>query len=318
MGSWSRLHSTPDLVETGHHRDARRPSRVRRTRLVSAVAIAPALILALVFIAYPVFQTARLAFSEWDGLGEPTYVGLVNFQRLLIDATFQAAVRNTLYFAVVVTSLTMILGTAFAIAIDRRVRLWRVYLFFYFLPVVMPLTAIALIWVNALDPNYGSVDRLIALVDARWRQAFLSDSSLAMTSICLVAIWASTGFAMVLMLGGVRRIPREVQEAATLDGVDAWTRATRITVPLSKDVLATVALLQLIWSFKVFDIVQAMTRGGPGDSTQVLGTLIYKDAFLLHEFGYASAIAIVTSVIIGVISGAYLLVFRPGRVQRHG
>ena len=236
---------------------------------------------------------------------------------MLGDSEFLTAVKNNLFFAAVVTLGTVGLGTAFALVIDRRVRFWRTYKIVFFLPLVLPMTIVAILWANALDPHYGSVNWVLGKINPDWVGAFLSDPGLAMVIVCLVAIWMFAGFPMVIVLGGLKNIPTEIQEAATLDGVSARQRAFFISLPLSRDVLATVILLQIIFSFKVFDLVFALTRGGPGTSTQVLGTLIYRQAFLLGNFGYASTTALLATIAIVIFTFVYLRRIRPSAIERH-
>jgi len=279
---------------------------------------APALVLALAFIVYPVIETIRLSFFEWPGLGPATFVGLDNFVGLASDSDFATAVENNFLFAVVVTVGTVGLGTAFALAIDRRVAFWRVYRFVFFLPYILPMTIVAIMWANALDPNYGWLTGIVSLINPEWGVGALANPDTAMYVVCLVAIWQFAGFPMVMMLGSLSSIPRDIVEAARLDGAGPVQMAWRISLPLCKDMLTTVVLLQLIFSFKVFDLVQALTGGGPGSSTQVLGTLIFREAFVEAKFGYASAIALVASLSIIAISLVYLAVLKPGRIERQG
>jgi ABC-type sugar transport system permease subunit len=236
---------------------------------------------------------------------------------LLSDGDFRVAIGNNLLFAFVVTVGTVVIGTALALAIDRRVRFWRIYRFVFFLPYIMPITVIAILWSNALDPNFGWITQLLRFIPGV-SSGLLASPNSAMWVVCWVAVWQLAGFPMVYMLGALGTIPTEIREAARLDGAGPLQTALRVSIPLCKDTLATVVLLQLIFSFKVFDIVQALTQGGPGNSTQVLGTLIYRDAFINNTFGYASAVAVVATLIIVIISLAYLAVFKPGKIERHG
>lgn len=278
----------------------------------------PALVLTLLFIVYPIVETVRLSFVQWGGLGPSTFVGWDNFVALLADDDFLTAIRNNLLFAVIVTIGTVGLGTVFALAIDQKVRLWRLYRFVFFLPYILPMTVIAIMWSNALDPNYGWAQAILNWINPALSNGVLANPHTAIFVVCAVAIWQFAGFPMVLGLGGLRAIPAEIVEAARLDGANPFQIAFQISLPLCKDVIATATLLQLIFSFKVFDIVQALTGGGPGSSTQVFGTLIYRDAFVEGNFGYASAIALVTSIAIIVISLVYLAVLKPGRMERNG
>lgn len=292
-------------------------TQVGRGNLVALLLVLPALLLAGLFIGYPVVRTALLSFQDWPGLGPAESVGLANFAELLGDPNFARAISNNLLFAVVVTVSTVTLGTVFALPIDRRIRFWRFYRFVYFLPYIVPITVIAIMWSNAFDPHFGWGTRLLEFIPAA-AGGLLANPDTAIWVVCWVAVWHLAGFPMVYMIGALGGIPAEIKEAALLDGAGPVQTALRITIPLCKDTLATIVLLQLIFSFKVFDLVQALTRGGPGSSTQVLGTLIYREAFINSRFGYASAVALAATGVIVAISLVYLAVFKPASIDRHG
>jgi ABC-type sugar transport system permease subunit len=296
----------------------RHPVRGRHREIwVTVVLMLPALILAAVFLLYPIINTIQLSFQDWPGLGPATSAGFSNFTQLVSDPGFRTAITNNLLFAVVVTAGTVGLGTVLALAIDNRVRFWRIYRFVFFLPYVMPITVVAIMWSNALDPNFGWVTHTLSFIPGV-SDGLLDTPSSAIWGVCWVAIWQLSGFPMVYMVAALSTIPPEVEQAAQLDGAGPVKLAWRVSLPMVRDTLATVVLLQLIFSFKVFDLVQALTQGGPGNSTQVLGTLIYRDAFINNDFGYASAVAVVATIIIVLISLAYLAVFKPGKIERHG
>ncbi|WP_443197192.1 carbohydrate ABC transporter permease [Pseudarthrobacter sp. 1C304] len=261
-------------------------------------------------------ETIRLSVYEWPGLGPLTFVGLDNYTNLLKDNAFWSSLKNNLLFAVLLTAGTIGLGLVFALAIAGRVRFWRAYQFIIFLPHILPVTVVAILWTNSLDPNFGWLTQLLRPINPQWSD-LLGNPETAMMVICLVSIWQHAGFPMVMFAGALSSLPAELIEAARLDGANATQLAWRIQLPLIKDVIATVVLLQMIFSFKVFDIVQAMTAGGPGSSTEVLGTLIYRSAYTDGDFGMASATAVLASVIITVISFVYLSFLRPAKMERH-
>lgn len=279
--------------------------------------VLPAVALSFLFVLYPVAETFRLSVHEWPGIGPLTFVGLDNFANLLVNSEFWNSLKNNLLFALLLTGGTIGLGLLFALAISGRVRFWRAYQFIIFLPHILPVTVVAILWTNSLDPNYGWLTQLLRPINPEWSD-LLGNPQTAMIVICLVSIWQHVGFPMVMFAGALSGLPGELLEAAKLDGANGWQMATRIQLPLIKDVIATVVLLQLIFSFKVFDIVQAMTAGGPGSATQVLGTMIYRSAYTEGDFGMASATAVLASLIITVISFIYLSFLRPAKMERNG
>lgn len=296
---------------------ARTPWRVRARRHGVLWWVLPAVALSTLFVLYPVLETFRLSTVSWPGIGPMTFVGMDNFAELLGDGDLWLALRNNATFALLMTTGTVGLGMLFALAISGRVRFWRAYQLIIFLPHILPVTVVAILWTNALDPHYGWLADMLSTVRPEWAN-LLGDPSTAMVVICLVSIWQHAGFPMVLIAGALSGLPPNVLEAARLDGVSAVQMATRIQLPLIKDVIATVVLLQLISSFKVFDIVLAMTGGGPGSATNVLGTLIYRHAYSEGDVGMAAATAVIASLVITVVSFVYLWLLRPATSERAG
>src|SRR5262249_21298607 len=144
---------------------------------------------------------------------------------------------------------------------------------------------------------------------------WLGDPNVALIPIILVSIWQYAGFPMIIFLAAIENIPSEIHDAATLDGVTWWQRVIKIILPLVMNVVAVIVMLQLIFSFKVFDIVWAMTKGGPGNASSVLGVYLYRIAFDYTKFGYGSAVAVMMFLIIFVLSMIYLRLFRPDRIE---
>jgi ABC-type sugar transport system permease subunit len=276
----------------------------------------PAAILSAVFVLIPALGSVVLSFFDWNGVGQPAFVGGANFVDLANRDSFRNALGNTVLFAVLLTAGTVVIGALLAAAIDRRVRAWRLFKFVFFLPVILPMTVTGIFWAGALDVHFGVINEILRRIDPSLPQPWLAQPGTALVACVLVAVWQFAGFPMIILLAGMQSISADIHEQATLDGVTALQRLTAITLPLIKPVLATVVLLQLIWAFNVFDIVWVMTRGGPGDSTSVLGTTIYRQAFGLGDFGGASAIATVSSLMIMAVSLAYLRYFRPAGIGR--
>ncbi len=290
---------------------SRRPGKA----VLGIIAI-PAVVLSAVFMLIPAASSVVLSLFSWNGVGAPQFVGTRNYGRLLEEPTFSHALSNTALFAVLLSAGTVLLGTILAAAIDRRVTAWRLFKFVFFLPVILPMTVTGIFWAGALDVHFGIANEVLRFIHPSLPQPWLAEPSTAVGAIVLVAIWQFAGFPMIIILAGMQAISGDIHEQATLDGVSARQRLTKITLPLIRPVLATVVLLQMIWAFNVFDIVWVMTRGGPGDATSVLGTTIYREAFTFADYGGASAIATVSSVIIMAISLVYLRYFRPAGIGR--
>jgi raffinose/stachyose/melibiose transport system permease protein len=269
------------------------------------------------FLVYPLFESVRLAVTGPVAGGE-AFVGLDQFARLADDRVARGAIINTLVFALGTALGTVAIGTAIAIAIDRKIRLAGVFKFLIFLPVVLPAVFMGLVWANGLDPNFGWVGRIVGQIHPSLNHPWLADPQTALLSVMAMTVLQYAGFAMIIVLGALQDVPADLHEAATLDGASATDRAIYVTLPLVRDVVVIVFLLQFINGAKVFDQVFVMTQGGPGTSSEVMSTFVYRMAFRLQEFHYAAAGAVATSVLIVVLALAYLAVFRSRQVSRAG
>jgi ABC-type sugar transport system permease subunit len=313
----------PDQLAGGADVDrAHMPGRVGklwaqiRRNYIAYLFLTPAFFLMIVFLAVPLIQSLILSFYQWNGINQRTWVGLENFRRLLTDdSVFLLALKNNTFFSLSTTTGTVVLGFLLALAIERRVRGWRFFKVAYFLPVMMSTTVVGLLWGRLFDPVFGPINTLLKSLGWQQPPDWLGDPNLALFSTIGVSIWQYAGFPMIIFLAAIESIPAEIHDAATLDGVTWFQRATRIILPLVMNVVAVIVMLQLIFSFKVFDIVWAMTTGGPGDASNVLGIYLYRTAFRYTQFGYGSAIAVMMFLIIFILSMVYLRLFRPEHVE---
>ena len=268
--------------------------------------LTPAVVMMLAFLAMPLFESLQLSLFDWNGLLPPKYVGLDNFAELLEDRFFWGALWHTLAFAGVATLGTVLIGFLLAVVISRGAWGSSVYRVVFYLPVMLPMTVTGALWARIYENNFGLLNTLLRTIglDAL-ASPWLGTVNLSLWAIVAVSIWQFSGFPMIVLLAAIENISQEIHEAATLDGVNEWQRLRFLIVPLIRPVLISISMLQLIFSLKVFDLVWIMTKGGPGESSTVLGTYLYKEAFELHEYGYASAVAVVMFIVIFAITYAY-------------
>jgi ABC-type sugar transport system permease subunit len=280
------------------------------------VYLLPAFVLTGLFVLYPAIGSVRLSFFSWPGYGPKQSVGLRNFKDLLADANLRGAAFHSLEFALITTVLCVGVGTAIALALDRKIRGHRVFQFIIFLPVILPSTFIALAWANGYDPYFGWATQVLSVfgLSHNW----LADPQTTILALALPYVLQSVGLPMIIVLAALGEIPSEIHEAATLDGVSAVRRARSISLPLVRDAVSTVALLLFIWGYTNFEFSFIMSNGGPGSSGDMVGTFVYDEAFQRQRFGYAAAAAIVTSVILAIAAMIYLTIFRPRGIQRAG
>ncbi len=230
-----------------------------------------------------------------------SYVGLSNYERLLEDGRFWNAVWNTVLFVGGSVPLQIGLALALAIVLAGRLRKAGFFRTIFFLPVAASLVGVSVIWQWIYHPRLGVLNELLSMIGVQGPN-WLSSSTWAMPAIILLVVWTGTGYYMVIYLAGVLDISREYYEAAVLDGANGWQQFRFVTWPLLAPVTYLVIVLQVINSFQVFTTVFVMTGGGPARATEVLVYYLYQRAFESHEFGYASAIAVVLFLSLAVLT----------------
>ncbi len=306
--------SSQQSLETAAPRPFARPQpsvRARAKRWLQKNAmwylfLAPALLMLFAFMAIPLFKSLELSFYQWNGLRPREYVGLENFTDLVEDRFFWGALQHTIVFAVFATLGTVGIGLLLAVAISRRVLGSGIFRIAFYLPVMLPMTVTAALWVRIYETNYGLLNTLLREIGlGAFAQQWIATPQTALGSIIAVAVWQYSGFPMVVLLAAIENIPNDLHEAATLDGVSEFQRLRFITVPLIRPVLISISVIQVIFSLKVFDLVWVMTKGGPGESSSVLGTYLYRKAFELQDYGYASAVAVTMFLIIFTVTYTY-------------
>jgi multiple sugar transport system permease protein/alpha-1,4-digalacturonate transport system permease protein len=246
----------------------------------------------------PVLASLALSFLDWDPYSTPRWVGLANFQRMIHNDTFWTALQNTAYYAVGHVPLTLIASLGFAVLLNQKlkgVRFFRTALFF---PYLTSLVAVAVVWNMLLSPDLGPVNQLLRAVGVDHPPGWTTSTTWAMPAVIMASVWRDLGYYMILYLAGLQTIPAELYEAAQVDGASAWQRFWNITVPSLRPTTFFVLIMLTISSFKVFDLVQVMTEGGPGRSTLVLSQLIFREGITQGRFGYSSAVSMVLFVIV--------------------
>jgi ABC-type sugar transport system permease subunit len=269
--------------------------------------VAPAVVLLLVFMAYPLVDGLSLSIFKWDGIAPRKMIGLGNFEKLVTDDLFWDAVWHTFLFAVVATLGTVGIGFILATVISRRVPGWKLFRMGYYLPVMLSLVVVGLLWRRMYEYNWGLVNTLLRAIglDA-FALPWLADPKYTLNAVMVVPIWQYSAFPMIVILAAIENIPQDLHDAATIDGVNEWQRARFLMFPLIRPVVASISMLQLIFSLKVFDLIWVMTpRGDPAGSSMVLGLFLYMKGFFNHDFGYASAVAMVMFVIVFAMTYLY-------------
>jgi len=269
--------------------------RLRRQQALTAAGLAgPATFLLFLLLLGPTTAVVALSFTDWQfGAKSLNLIGLGNYAEMFGDRVFWRSLRNTLVYVAITVPTSVLLGLGFALLIEARSSAQGFYRTVYFLPVTATLIAMAVVWEFLFHPNIGLVNLLLGLVGIRGGH-WLNNPATALYALAAIGVWQSLGFNVVLFLAGLKSVPRDLYDAAAVDGADsAWERFRRVTWPMLGPTLMFVLVIMAIRSFQVFDTVAVLTSGGPNKSTEVLLYTMYTEGFTYFRSGYASAITVV-------------------------
>jgi ABC-type sugar transport system permease subunit len=272
----------------------------------------PTLGLLGVFFVLPLGVAAWRSFYQWDLLTPPTYVGWTNYGRLLTSGEIARTLATTLAYSVVVVVGSMGLGLLLALAVNRPGRFVGFIRASVFSSYVVSWVSVALLWMWLLDSDAGLVGRLFRSIGVG-TGGLLASPSTALYALAGVTVWKITGYTMVVFLTGLQDIPKELYDAAALDGAGRLNRFVHVTWPLLRPTAAFVGTTSLIISFQAFDVVRVMTQGGPAHSTSVFVYSIYEQVFMNLRVGRASAMVIIFFALLLVLTGLQLWAWRLGR-----
>jgi raffinose/stachyose/melibiose transport system permease protein len=302
-----RALTAPSIADEGALVAVRR--RYGAQSLTPYLFLLPALFFYGVFLVYPMLWSLYVSLFQWDGLSrDMVFVGLGNYARILFeDEVAQGALWNNILWTVGTLVVPTGIGLALALALNRRLRGSVIFRTIFYSPAVLPLVVVGLIWSWMYNPHFGGVNLALKAVGLDWlARGWLSDYDTALAATFVTQVWSHAGFPMILYLAGLQAIPKEYYEAARLDGANAWQSFRHVTLPGLAETHVIVLSLAVIQSFKVFDIIYTMTYGGPGRSTQVLGTWMYFQTFQYYNAGYGAALAWLIAVIVLVIAIPYI------------
>ncbi len=270
-----------------------RPGALAET-LAAWTLSAPATVLMVLLLLGPSAAVIGLSLTDWQfGARSLAYVGLGNYEQLLADRVFWRSLSNTLIYVGVVVPGSVALGLGFALLIEAGTSFRAFYRAAFFLPVTATLIAMAIVWQFLLHPSVGLVNLALeglGLNGTDW----LKNPATSLMTLAAIGIWQAVGLNMVLFMAGLKSIPRDLYDAAAVDGADSgWERFRRVTWPMLGPATMFVVVITAIRSFQVFDTVQVLTDGGPNKATEVLLYTMYTEAFRYFRTGYASAITVV-------------------------
>lgn len=274
---------------------------------------APALILYGLVMVYPTLKGAALAFTNSKGGRSYDFIFLDNFQRLLGDQAALASIVNTVILTLSLVVVQTGLALAIALGLHQPLKLRGALRTVFFLPFILPSLIVGVLWQFLYNPG-GPVDTVFEAAGLGWAvRLWLGDTDVALWSVIIALIWQNVGFSIVVYLAGLEQIPGELFEAASIDGATGWKTFWNVTRPLLGPATTINLTLTLVGALKIFDQIFVMTGGGPGYATEVLSLITYKQSFVLGNWGYGSAVALVLTMI--VAAAAIIQIWARGRME---
>jgi raffinose/stachyose/melibiose transport system permease protein len=287
-------------------RQAQRKSRRRRRR--GWVFMIPLLAVNGLVIVVPSIQAVYYAFTNWTGYGHAKFIGVTNFTTMFTSGQFWQACFHNVLWTIFFLIVPMAMGLGGAFLLSRVTRFQTLFRALFFIPYILATVVSSIIWENLLNPNGGIGSAIGPLKNV----SFFGNQHLALGSVAFTNNWQWWGFLVVMFLAAMQGTDPALYEAARLDGATTWREFLHITLPSIRPVLMFLALMTIIWSFLVFDYIYIITQGGPNNATQVVGTLMYTEAFSDQAAGYASAMGL----FLGVIAIVVVLIYT--RIRRRG
>jgi multiple sugar transport system permease protein len=290
-------------------------SRKHREWVAGYLFVLPDLIGLLLFLGIPMLLALSLGFFEVDGFGHYTWIGIDNYRAMVHDDLFIKSLRVTFTYVVLLVPGLFITGMGLALLVKLPLPLTTIFRGMIFLPYVISLVVVGLVWQFMLVDRLGMVNRSLVRLGFTGR-SWLGEPDLALYTVIAILIWFSMGYYMIIFLAGLQEIPREYYEAARIDGASAWRSFRDITLPLLKPTSFFVLLTSLVSAVagaQGFDLVYVMTQGGPANSTSLVIYYIYQQAFAFSHYGYAAAMASVLVLILITLTGVLFAVTKGGR-----
>ncbi len=291
---------------------SRSPRRVQ-DRVTIFLFLLPAFVFFLLFMIYPIFRAGYFSLYNWNGMGPATnFIGLNNFKQILTDQVFMKGILNCLLIVVLSLAAQLPLALMLAIMVGRDLPGRAFFRTIFFMPYVVSEVITGIIWMSLFDPDpeRGFINALLILIPGVNAQNFLGDMNQVMACIFVVLTWKYFGLHMLLYMAGLQNIPRELEEAAMIDGANRWQSIRNVTIPLLGSTIRTTVQLSVLGSLTQFPLIWIMTRGGPANASEVMATYMYRYSFIRFQLGYGSAVALVMLVICLIFSVTYLRLAR--------
>lgn len=266
----------------------------------------PAFIIYISVIIFPIFYSLYISFRAGTGVGVMEFVGLQNYAQMAHDAVFWQSLRHTFIWIVLTVVITMTVSLCFAVLLNQRMRGRTFFRGLFYFPSVIAIVAVGTIWRWIYNPQLGIINSFFRLVGINYTQTWISDTHTVLMAVFIASLWQGIGQPMILFLAGLQAVDTQCLEAADIDGANAVQKFFRVTVPLMKDTFIMVICTLVIAAMKVYDIVKALTDGGPNHASEMLATYMYSQTFTYNNVGYGTAIAVVMVLIMLIVIIPYM------------
>lgn len=278
-------------------------SRQRHQWFTAYGFLAPALVLFTLFELFSLVYNIYMGFYKWNGFKTPEFVGLENYTYLFSDDLFVKALSHNLIFVTVALLIMTSLAMLIALLLDSGMPGGGLFRGLFFLPVIIPTVVVGLAWTRVYSVQGGLLNQLLGMIGlSSWQQDWLGNPQTALPAVLVVWVWRHLGYGVIMFSSGLLGIPEDVKEAAALDGATPWQTALHVIIPLLRPIVVIVALLYVIFAFKVFTLIFIMTGGGPYNATEVMNTYMYDNVFHYSDLGLGSAVANFGIVILIVLA----------------
>ena len=285
----------------------------RISKLAPYLWVLPALTVYGIFKLYPLVSGLQMSLLRWDGIEEPRYIGLRNFEKILSDPMTGTVLMNNVHYAVGTVVGKIVLSLLLAILLHQALKGRTFYRTSLFMPVVMSFVVVGVLWSWLFNPQFGLINSFLRGLGLDFLvQDWLGDAAVALNSLILVDIWKWYGFHMVIFLAGLQSIPDELYEAARIDGASVWQQFRHVTLPMLQPVMIVNVTISVMGAFNVFDIPFIMTAGGPANATNVMALHIYIRGFKFYRFGFSAALSYVLLVIVTLVAAIQLRLMTSG------
>jgi raffinose/stachyose/melibiose transport system permease protein len=283
-----------------------RTGRNMRAWGVAALFMLPALALYALFVLFPIVQAARFSLFDWNGLEAlDQFVGLANFERALADPVFLGAVSHNAFIVVLSLVVQIPFALGLALMLNREFRGRAILRLIFFAPYVIAEVITAIVWSLLLQPNGLAEHVLTGIGLEEAYDPWLADTDTVLVALFFIITWKYFGFHMILLLAGLQGIPREIEEAAAIDGASRWQGVRYVTLPLLGPTIRVSVFLSIIGSLQLFDLVWVTTRGGPVNASNTMAVYMFDRGFVRFQFGYGSAVAVILFLLCFALALAY-------------